>query len=716
MDRRNSNNNLHALEKDRDELKTKIADFILISDVLQNKTTQLLELIRKKEDYSGIFFREYDEVSNDINSVQTIIVKYSIKLEELEAAIEECKKENSAAVSSRNKPFANKLTNGDLVATLTPPQYRLPFHKCQLRAHLPDNQFTVVEVRPGQTIRQVLEKKLSLRRYRIEDLSAYSEGSGNLVLWDEDAAGVALVSGDLVIEFNDEQTHRRPKHAFQRRRFFETQVCSVCLKFVFFGVTCKTCGLTFHQRCVSRLEKHYLHPTEEDNFIEIQRLMTCSGQRSSNWLAGQNGSGSGTSSSTAPTTAQVCVYEAASVAAAVVAAAAADQTGRGRDSSGISSAHLLTAVTRERSSSSPNVCNHIAQPGFPNPLVWAAPSRFNDTNHPLISAGGGGDSSDLKSPSNPEAEDRPKSANEGSASTPRQRQRHDSIDKWMIPPEEIQKGPRIGSGSFGTVFKGYWHGDVAIKELNVVDPSPTELKAFKNEVNVLRKTSHANILLFRGCVSKPRLAIVTQWCEGSSLYKHIHVHERHFDVEEMVDIARQTTQGMDYLHAKKILHRDLKSSNIFLQERTVKIGDFGLATMKTWKGGSRQPTGSVFWMAPEVMRMEGETPYTNLSDVYAFGIVVYELITGQLPFRGHNCREQIIFLVGKGLLRPDMSVIRSDVPTELRRIVSESCEFSRDARPNFSQLHQRLDDLYRSMQKKPRCKSEPDLRKIVPAR
>lgn len=48
-----------------------------------------------------------------------------------------------------------------------------------------------------------------------------------------------------------------------------------------------------------------------------------------------------------------------------------------------------------------------------------------------------------------------------------------------------------------------------------------------------------------GVVSKPRLAIITQWCEGSSLYKHIHVHERHFDVEEMVDVARQTTQGME---------------------------------------------------------------------------------------------------------------------------------------------------------------------------
>ncbi|KAM3173870.1 hypothetical protein ACTXT7_011707 [Hymenolepis weldensis] len=460
--------------------------------------------------------------------------------------------------------------------------------------------------------------------------------------------------------------------------------------------------------------------------------MTCSGQRSSNWLAGQNGSGSGPTSTPAPTTTQVCVYEAASVAAAVAAAAAGDQS----DNPTIASAHLLTAVTRERSSSSPNVCNHIAQPAFLNPMAWPAPVKVNkkqlsftnqqttlrltvayqtiaesdkgkkgerqerdlvkrlkkpgDPNQTPNTATSGFESSELKSPWNHEAaeDQRPKAANdrgEGSVSTPRQRQRHDSIDKWMIPAEEIQKGPRIGSGSFGTVFKGYWHGDVAIKELNVVDPTPTELKAFKNEVNVLRKTSHVNILLFRGCVSKPRLAIVTQWCEGSSLYKHIHVHERHFDVEEMVDIARQTTQGMDYLHAKKILHRDLKSSNIFLQERTVKIGDFGLATMKTWKGGSRQPTGSVFWMAPEVMRMEGETPYTNLSDVYAFGIVVFELITGQLPFRGHNCREQIIFLVGKGFLNPDMSVIRSDVPKELRQIVTESCSFSRDDRPNFTQ-------------------------------
>ena len=64
-----------------------------------------------------------------------------------------------------------------------------------------------------------------------------------------------------------------------------------------------------------------------------------------------------------------------------------------------------------------------------------------------------------------------------------------------------------------------------------------------------------------GYVSKPHLMIVTQWCEGSSLYQHIHVIETRFEQIQLIDIARQTAQGMDYLHAKSIIHRDLKSNS-----------------------------------------------------------------------------------------------------------------------------------------------------------
>jgi serine/threonine protein kinase len=232
----------------------------------------------------------------------------------------------------------------------------------------------------------------------------------------------------------------------------------------------------------------------------------------------------------------------------------------------------------------------------------------------------------------------------------------------------------VGSGSFGIVHQGrdFYHGVVAIKFLNVQNPTPHQSHAFRNEVAILKSTRHDNILLFIGCILKPHLAIVTEWCPGSSLYRHLHVEEENWDMVQLVDIAKQTATGMEYLHAKDILHRDLKSNNIFLvpkesanlQQRYtrpnnqalnsinnqnqfddylneqaekwgVKIGDFGLATVKsTWTQSAKtnQPTGSILWMAPEVITQKVNDPYTQMSDVYSFAVVLYELTTGHLPY------------------------------------------------------------------------------------
>ena len=88
-------------------------------------------------------------------------------------------------------------------------------------------------------------------------------------------------------------------------------------------------------------------------------------------------------------------------------------------------------------------------------------------------------------------------------------------------------------------------GPVAIKKLKVTNPTEAQLQAFKNEVSVLRKTRHANIILFMGWTSLPEFTIVTQWCEGSTLYRHLHVEEMRLEMHQMIDVARQTAQGVE---------------------------------------------------------------------------------------------------------------------------------------------------------------------------
>ena len=84
--------------------------------------------------------------------------------------------------------------------------------------------------------------------------------------------------------------------------------------------------------------------------------------------------------------------------------------------------------------------------------------------------------------------------------------------------------------------------------------------------------------------------------------------------------------------------------------------------------------------------MEMENPYSNLSDVYAFGIVLFELTTNQLPYSHYSNRDQIIFLVGRGKLKPDISQIRSDTPNLLKRLLTDCVSFVAEARPPFSQV------------------------------
>ncbi|XP_038608085.1 serine/threonine-protein kinase B-raf isoform X2 [Tachyglossus aculeatus] len=617
-----------------------------------------------------------------------------------------------------------------------------------VRVFLPNKQRTVVPARCGVTVRDSLKKALMMRGLIPECCAVYriQDGEKKPIGWDTD---ISWLTGE---ELHVEVLENVPltTHNFVRKTFFTLAFCDFCRKLLFQGFRCQTCGYKFHQRCstevplmcvnydqldllfVSKFFEHHPIPQEEASLGETTLT-------------------SGSSPSATPSD---------SIGPPIVASPSPSksipipQSFRPADED-----HRNQFGQRDRSSSAPNVhintiepvniddlirdqglrgdgaplnqlmrCLRKYQSRTPSPLLHSVPSEivFDFEPGPVFRGSTTGLSATppaslpgsltnvkaLQKSPGPQRERKSSSSSED-RNRMKTLGRRDSSDDWEIPDGQITVGQRIGSGSFGTVYKGKWHGDVAVKMLNVTAPTPQQLQAFKNEVGVLRKTRHVNILLFMGYSTKPQLAIVTQWCEGSSLYHHLHIIETKFEMIKLIDIARQTAQGMDYLHAKSIIHRDLKSNNIFLHEDlTVKIGDFGLATVKSrWSGSHQfeQLSGSILWMAPEVIRMQDKNPYSFQSDVYAFGIVLYELMTGQLPYSNINNRDQIIFMVGRGYLSPDLSKVRSNCPKAMKRLMAECLKKKRDERPLFPQILASIELLARSLPKIHRSASEPSL-------
>ncbi|VDO61476.1 unnamed protein product [Schistosoma curassoni] len=156
-----------------------------------------------------------------------------------------------------------------------------------------------------------------------------------------------------------------------------------------------------------------------------------------------------------------------------------------------------------------------------------------------------------------------------------------TLKEWDIPMENLFIGEIIGRGTFGTVYRGKWHGEVAIKRIDF-DPEDVDdsirVEAFKREVALLHKTRHENLVLFMGaCMKAPDLAIVTQLSRGETLYHLIHDRDNIMPINRTISIASQIAKGMGYLHAKGIVHRDLKTRNLFLEDNSrVVIGDFGV--------------------------------------------------------------------------------------------------------------------------------------------
>jgi eukaryotic-like serine/threonine-protein kinase len=203
----------------------------------------------------------------------------------------------------------------------------------------------------------------------------------------------------------------------------------------------------------------------------------------------------------------------------------------------------------------------------------------------------------------------------------------------------------IARGGMASIFKaidGTTGAIVAIKVPQLrYESDPAFHARFLREEEIGRRLNHPNILRFLKPRTKSRLYIVTEYVPGQSLRKLLQQGEP-LDTEKGLDIARQIADALVYLHGQHVVHRDLKPENILVTPGgKVKILDFGIALdhpgrRLTWLGSTAM--GTPAYMAPEQVKgLRGD----ERSDIYALGIILYEMLTGALPFPGETPQEMM---------------------------------------------------------------------------
>ena len=243
----------------------------------------------------------------------------------------------------------------------------------------------------------------------------------------------------------------------------------------------------------------------------------------------------------------------------------------------------------------------------------------------------------------------------------------------------------IGEGSYGQAFlctENKTHKDVIIKELNITQQEPKVRESSLNEAKILSKLNNPNIVKFiESFIEKGKLYIVMEYAEGGDLWRYIQNRNgRHIPESQILIWIQQLCSALSYVHSQNILHRDLKSRNIFLDsENNAKLGDFGIAKVLEHTGDfAKTIVGSPFYLSPEICN---GVPYDEKTDIWSLGCIFYEMCTLTPAFSGNNMGNVVM-----KILLQKQQPIPSMYSKDLSKLINSMLMKEPSERPNLSQI------------------------------
>src|SRR5579859_3285849 len=257
-----------------------------------------------------------------------------------------------------------------------------------------------------------------------------------------------------------------------------------------------------------------------------------------------------------------------------------------------------------------------------------------------------------------------------------------TVQTSMLIANRFELGNFLSQGGMGAVYLGrdvYTQEPVAIKQLksDVVDHDPDQLKRFVREGDTLRTLNHPNIVKFLAASQHDdKHYLVMEYVSGGSLADVLKTQPQ-LPIDRVLAIALELADALARAHHLKIIHRDLKPANVLLAEDgTPRLSDFGLARIgETTMTKTGVVMGTVEYLCPEAF---SGASLDSRADLWAFGVMLFEMLAGKRPFEGENTGVIIGAILNHRT--PDLEALRPDAPLTLVDLIYRMLEKNRDQR------------------------------------